>query len=474
MERCAAACLVLSAVIVSPYVVAAPSLKATTHELFHAEVPEHTVAKLRNLIMHQEMFYYAYEGPNPPKLPQLWQHHQWYGGPGPFIHITEIPLTEARDLVRGLQIHHEAKASLAWRPWTENLYHSVAESIFTVYQHGCTYFKLCTHAALTSQLAAVFHDIDHPGNPHVEWDVALPPAAEAIQCYSKRSIEMRAPAYKNSTFIFGEAVTGIGPHDRAMGYNERHYEVFTTPPIKLGHGFRDTMAKCMRMSYLKHGRRKPYRVTLVNRSTKGGRHMYNADTMVQRMNELPDVDARLEYVDGATMRKQFQIASQSDIIIYVHGAAMGAFCFMSPDAVVIEYGHKLHDSHLHGFLIQLMDDVSVPASFIGVSPSGSHSIIPKLEYFRGRKEFLEMSLEHRWELLSTGECIPAYRGECQHMAHFMLQAEWKVLEPALQLAFGLIDSGEHRFILLDRDDGFRQLLHRHPETGQRSQVEFLP
>ena len=73
----------------------------------------------------------------------------------------------------------------------------VAESIFTVYQHGCTYFGLCTHSALSSQLTAVFHDIDHPGNPHVEWDIALPPAAEAIQCYSKRSIEMRAPAFKN-------------------------------------------------------------------------------------------------------------------------------------------------------------------------------------------------------------------------------------------------------------------------------------
>lgn len=49
------------------------------------------------------------------------------------------------------------------------------------------------------------------------------------------------------------------------------------------------------------------------------------------------------------------------------------------DAVVIEYGHKLQDSHLHGFAMQLMDDVSVPASFIGVAPSGPHGIIPKLE-----------------------------------------------------------------------------------------------
>ena len=30
------------------------------------------------------------------------------------------------------------------------------------------------------------------------------------------------------------------------------------------------------------------------------------------------------------MREQFQIVSQSDVIVYVHGAAMGNFPFLSP------------------------------------------------------------------------------------------------------------------------------------------------
>lgn len=39
---------------------------------------------------------------------------------------------------------------------------------------------------------------------------------------------------------------------------------------------------------------------------------------------------RLEYVDGRTMRDQYLWASQSDIIIYVHGAIMGNFAWLSP------------------------------------------------------------------------------------------------------------------------------------------------
>ena len=73
----------------------------------------------------------------------------------------------------------------------------VTESIFTVYQHGCSYFQLCNHARLSSQLTALFHDGVHPGNPHVEWAIGLPAAAEAIACYAKRNIELHAPRWAN-------------------------------------------------------------------------------------------------------------------------------------------------------------------------------------------------------------------------------------------------------------------------------------
>ena len=39
-------------------------------------------------------------------------------------------------------------------------------------------------------------------------------------------------------------------------------------------------------------RRRPMQLTLINRSSMGGRHMLNADTMVQKINALPDFDAR--------------------------------------------------------------------------------------------------------------------------------------------------------------------------------------
>lgn len=46
---------------------------------------------------------------------------------------------------------------------------------------------------------------------------------------------------------------------------------------------------------------------------------------------------------------------------------------------MIEYAFKLHDAHMHGFFLQVLDDLSLDASFIGISPSSKEFIIPKLK-----------------------------------------------------------------------------------------------
>lgn len=42
----------------------------------------------------------------------------------------------------------------------------------------------------------------------------------------------------------------------------------------------------------------------------------------------------------------------------------------------------------------------------------------------------------------------------------------------MELAAQLVESGRHRFLILDKDNGFITLQHRHPETGARAGVDF--
>ena len=50
---------------------------------------------------------------------------------------------------------------------------------------------------------------------------------------------------------------------------------------------------------------------------------------------------------------------------------------MAQDAVVIEHGFRPDDHKLHELSLQLLVDLSVPAFFIGVSPTGMDAAIPK-------------------------------------------------------------------------------------------------
>ena len=49
------------------------------------------------------------------------------------------------------------------------------------------------------------------------------------------------------------------------------------------------------------------------------------------------------------------------------------------DAVCIEYLFSPDDTHLHGYYLQMMEDLAVPASFLGISPTGRAAVVPKLE-----------------------------------------------------------------------------------------------
>ncbi len=46
---------------------------------------------------------------------------------------------------------------------------------------------------------------------------------------------------------------------------------------------------------------------------------------------------------------------------------------------MIEHGFRPDDHKLHELSLQLMVDLSGPASFIGVSPAGMDAVIPKLD-----------------------------------------------------------------------------------------------
>ena len=106
-------------------------------------------------------------------------------------------------------------------------------------------------------------------------------------------------------------------------------------------------------------------------------------------------------------------------------------------AVYIDYSADLDNPRRHDRALQLLDDLCLNASFIGISPTSS-----------------------------------AY-------AHSELQPEWNVLKPALELAVSFLESATRRYVVFrgGEEGGRKQpsepLLHRHFDGCQRPPVEFF-
>ena len=77
----------------------------------------------------------------------------------------------------------------------------VGESLVQIYQHGCSYFQLCDHAALSSCLTVLFIDTPDIGQKQPEWAIGLPPLAQASKCYAKERVELYAPQWKEKVCL---------------------------------------------------------------------------------------------------------------------------------------------------------------------------------------------------------------------------------------------------------------------------------
>ena len=83
-----------------------------------------------------------------------------------------------------LQLQVIRTATITYRPYHRNYYHSLAEAIFAVHSLSCTYYGFCSYGD-GSDMHAIF--LDSPEDPF-DWDTTLPSAVAALQCLTPQPI----------------------------------------------------------------------------------------------------------------------------------------------------------------------------------------------------------------------------------------------------------------------------------------------
>lgn len=406
---------------------------------------EHRICQYSNLVLYRAKFLYIYQGPDSPQLPEVVVN--WHENVTLEIlpmHVSQVP--QAWDPT---QYEVVRKATITYRPYHRNYYHSLAEAIFAVHLLACTYFQYCQHGD-GSDLTAVFIDtIDDP----VDWDTTLQSANEALQCLTPRpAYTIKDPKLHDRVILLESAVAGIGNTSRVYsGTSKRFRELYSSPDIQISNQFRQRMADCLGLTFQSPKPHGPYKVTIVNRRYASGRHMINSVTVAKNIKRMEHVAAvRVIYLEDMSLKQQAQVYMHSHIVIFTHGAACGNVIFMSPGTAAIEYSWLPRDATPHNWTTEIISDLSLPITFVGLCTIDRRNIYPQKEKYIYQSDYSALTSEEKLVLLEKGVCPQTPLHGCTDMV-MNYAVDWSLLQPAVRLAMAQLHHQQYGIHILDAD-----------------------
>lgn len=398
---------------------------------------ENRVCSYQNLILHAGDLLYIHEDAVKPQLPDVmvnW-HHDIH------LQLISMPALALPEEITSVQAELIAKATLTHRQWHLNYGHSIAESVFEVYNTACVYLQSCSLSK--TQLVPVF--LDRPGSfgwtgAKGNWKSVLPPAAEALQCFfPKPALWIADTALHSRVFVLEQAVAGIGlynrkwpgPKDVAARFKSFYGHVNST----VAELYRQGIAECTGIRFQDIDATTPTNVTIVNRQYHAGRHIVNTEDITNNIQGLQEfANCRVVNVEKMSLAEQVKLYRDAQILVMTHGASIANIMFMSPGSVVVVYNWVKRNDIPHSWVTALIKDMSLPVNFVGTSTDDRRFLFPQKEKYVFQPGFADLAPEAKTDLLEKGICPEnAALQDCNDMK-MNFAIDWNELKPALLMA----------------------------------------
>ncbi|KAA6423379.1 MAG: hypothetical protein FRX49_06831 [Trebouxia sp. A1-2] len=391
---------------------------------------------------------------------------------------------DLRRLASSYQVQQYARATLTHRQWHLNYYHSIAESIWDVYNLACMYFQLC-NLHTREDIIPMF--LDRPGVAGWDarlgvsqggWRQVLPPAAEALQCfYPKPALWVADPMLHGKVVVIKTAVAGIGPHNRKWPgppeTADRFRSVYQHVDTRITTQYREGLLQCLGVqpaqfnvshSPLRLYSTRPYKVTIVNREYHAGRHIVNTEDIAREVNAMEQclgagalrleqslfeihAQSRVAQLEDLTFKQQMVVYAESQVVIMTHGAALGNVLFMSPGSVALFYNWLKIGGAPHTWVTDVIQDFALPVNFVGLSTKDRRFIYPQKERYVFQPQYGLLPADEKRALLEEGICPSSSQLQGCEDLKMNFAIDWNLLRPALSMAF--LDMQERHSHILD-------------------------
>ncbi|KAL4422896.1 hypothetical protein ABPG75_009093 [Micractinium tetrahymenae] len=320
----------------------------------------------RNLYLYRGHAYYLSEGPAPDFAQLALYMHMWAPPKRPeqpwFLKGGYSPALFASLLARGTVVPPLERLPLAylWRGYEvipdaasgatcngqsrvaakSNYYHFVGEYLPLISATLCEEFGHCQPYGNRSALRII--DVAPPrGNPCNVQELYPPYFREGLACLSDSPLLHLAGSHLGSRLTLVETVwVGLGPRCRGMQPFDCYTPGGSRLPISGAQmaAWRSTAERCFGFQGNAVASLHPVRLLLVDRLYESGRSILNVASVVQALRRRfssQQVELRLEYMEGLTIRQQAEIFSWASVVVHMHGAAIGNYAFLPRGAVVV-------------------------------------------------------------------------------------------------------------------------------------------
>ncbi|KAL4451173.1 hypothetical protein ABPG77_009245 [Micractinium sp. CCAP 211/92] len=352
---------------------AAQHYRATTHACSPLAAPglRGPAAALRtcvfrNLYLYNGRAYYLSDGPAPDFTKLGLYMHMWTGlarlEPPWFFKGGYSPGLFASQLARGTAVPPLERLPLAylWRgfevvtdvgsnatcdgrskvPGASNYYHFVGEYLPLLTATLCEEFCHCQTYSNRSALQII--DVAPPaGHPCNVQELYPQFYREGLACLSDKPLRHLAGSFlKGRLTLVETAWVGLSARCRGMQPFDCYAPQGSLAQISSAQmaAWRSTAEQCFGFQGTTAASLRPVRLLLVDRLYESGRSILNVASVLRELRRRfspQQVELRLEYMEGLTIRVQAEIFSWASVVVHMHGAAMGNYAFLPEGAVTV-------------------------------------------------------------------------------------------------------------------------------------------
>lgn len=257
-----------------------------------------------------------------------------------------------------MEVDQNLMINLAY--WT-NYGHSLGEMGPMVHNLMCTYMRLCTWEEVNSTDLQLwlYNEL-----PTIERTMVRAAREELWPCFSRSPLLRLMDGRLNHTVVLlHRLVAGVGSTCRAFPWCRLRYN--RTPPLPgIVLGWKERMHRCLGLPLRRLSNHTHPRVLFVNRPLAHGRAFINMEETLARLREdLPHVTFAEEMLESESLRSQALKYVMSDVVVQMHGAALGNVFFLPRGSVYIDVVPERNEDK-HAWAYFMLRDYSA----LGINP----------------------------------------------------------------------------------------------------------